>query len=141
MKSLIEIEEKVCEVFGVTSEFIHEKSRDSLRFLYRYVIGYVSRKINGKKISLKMLGKYLDIDYSTVHWGIHVVENTIDTDPKFKADMIEVFKRLGEKTNPVDEREEIKKEMITLLKDIYQKSNSIDISAETKHLLYLIEKL
>ena len=88
-----------------------------------------------------MLGKYLDIDYSTVHWGIHVVENTIDTDPKFKADMIEVFKRLGEKTNPVDEREEIKKEMITLLKDIYQKSNSIDISAETKHLLYLIEKL
>jgi len=139
MKSLIEIETVVCDVFGVSSEFIHEKSRDSLRFLYRYLIGYLSRKINDKKISLKMLGEYLDIDYSTVHWGIHVVENTIDTDPKFKADMIEVFEKLGEKTKLGDSPGIIKKEIFQKLEELHDFDN-----LSTCSYLYLklqIEKL
>jgi len=115
MRSLIEIEEKVCEVFGVTSEFIHEKGRSEGRALIRYVIGYTYRQIYGKNGSLKDVSWCYGISRTTMQYGLKVVANEIDTDPKFKADMIEVFKRLGEKTNLVDEREDIKIEIIDAL--------------------------
>jgi hypothetical protein len=44
-----------------------------------------------------------------------VVNNELDTNPKFKAQIIEVFKRLGEKTQLYNDREEIKREITTLL--------------------------
>ena len=135
MKSLIEIEQVVCDVFGVTSEFIHEKSRDSLRFLYRYIIGYLSRKINDRKITFKAIGKYLNIDHSTMQWGMRVINNQIDTDPKFKEDVIECLKRLNEKTKLADNREEIKKEIFEILNQVF-----ID-TADRLHLFNLVSKL
>jgi hypothetical protein len=115
MKTLIQIENAVCEAFGVTPEFIHEKSKADNRALYRYIIGYVFFEINGKTFNFTETAYFCGINRCTLIHGIKVVNNELDTNPKFKAQIIEVFKRLGEKTQLYNDREEIKREITTLL--------------------------
>lgn len=135
MKSLIEIEQVVCDVFGVTSEFIHEKSRSQKKPIFRYLIAYICREINGEISQYGMIGKHFGNKHSTMIHGLRVVRNEIDTDHKFKADVIECFKRLGEETKLVDEREETKKEIFEILNQVF-----ID-TVDRLHLFNLVNKL
>jgi hypothetical protein len=69
-----------------------------------------------------------------------VVNNDLDSNPKFKSQVIEVFKKLGEKTKLVDEREDIKDRIKRILKSYYYLEVTLSIS-DYDDLIDLIEKL
>ena len=140
MKTLIEIENAVCEVFGVTPEFFHQKNRGEKKPMYRYVICYVCREINGQNLNFVSIGNFLGVHYSTLNYGIGAINDEIDTNQKFKYQVIEVFKKLGEKTKLVDEREDIKDRIKRILKSYYYLEVTLSIS-DYDDLIDLIEKL
>jgi hypothetical protein len=140
MKTLIEIENAVCEVFGVTPEFIHKKDRADNKPLIRYIIGYLFFEINGKTFNLTEAAYFCSINRCTLIHGMKVVNNELDSNPKFKSQVIEVFKKLGEKTKLVDEREEVKDRIKRILKSYYYLQNGLSLS-DCDDLINLIEKL
>ena len=58
-----------------------------------------------------------------MQWGMMVINNQIETDPKFKADMIEVFEKLGEKTSLGASKETIKNEIFKKLEEMHKFDN------------------
>lgn len=108
MKSLEEIENAVCEVFEITHEFIHEKSRAKKRPIYRLLICYISRSYNARKITFQKLGDYFMLTNSNIQQGIAVVKNEIDTNQEFKRKVKEVFGKL----EPRSEKENAKSRLI-----------------------------
>jgi len=108
MKSLEEIENAVCEVFEITNEFIHQKSRAKKRPIYRFLICYISRLLNNKKITFQKLGDYFMLTNSNIKHGIDVVKNEIDTNQEFKRKVKEVLDKL----EPRSEKENAKSSLI-----------------------------
>lgn len=98
MKTLEEIEQKVCEEFGVTPEFLHERSRKDGRPLIRYVVAYVCVSLNSKKYSQGVIGYYFGINNSTVNVGLNVVSNELATNRVFEKKIDDIFKSLNEAT-------------------------------------------
>ena len=99
MKSLQEIEQVVCEVFGVSSDFIHKKSRADRRPIYRYLICYSFRKINKEALSFEKIGSYFGYDHSTMINGMMVIEDELYCNTEFCIKTKEVFKRLDTKNS------------------------------------------
>lgn len=108
MKSLEEIENAVCEVFEITNEFIHQKSRAKKRPIYRLLICYISRSYNARKITFQKLGDYFMLTNSNIQHGIAVVKNEIDTNQEFKRKVKEVLDKL----EPRSEKENAKSSLI-----------------------------
>ena len=108
MKSLEEIENAVSEVFEITPEFIHQKSRAKKRPIYRLLICYISRLLNNKKITFQKLGDYFMLTNSNIKQGIDVVKNEIDTNQEFKRKVKEVLDKL----EPRSEKENAKSSLI-----------------------------
>lgn len=87
------IQKSVCEYYQITLDDIKGKSRKKEVVIPRQVGIYLSK--NYTTLSLKTIGLYFGgRDHSTVIHSIETVEDMMVTDKKFKAQMLELQKRM-----------------------------------------------
>ena len=94
MKTLQEIESVVCEVFSVTSEFVHEKRNGQNRSTYRYIITYLSRVINGRFITFEQIGKYFEMSSQPMNYGYNSIIDAACYDQILRENINECLKNL-----------------------------------------------
>lgn len=98
-KKVKEILDIVCNYFDLDPESVQKKDRKDVLILARHITIYFCRKFL-KKISLKNIGACFEGDtkpgknYSSVIHSCKVVQNLMDSDPEYKAQVLEIERRL-----------------------------------------------
>jgi len=80
-----EIEKEVCFYFGINYEALHIPNRSRNNVKARQIICYLSTKLT--RLSLKYIGEYFGQDHTTVIHACKTVNNLMDTEPEYKADV------------------------------------------------------
>lgn len=94
------IQKSVCEYFNISVEDMKSKSRKKELVIPRQVGIYIAK--NYTTLSLKTIGLYYGgRDHSTVIHSVESVEDMMVTDKKFRAQMVELQKRMKLK-NPIN---------------------------------------
>jgi len=133
------IESIICAKEGLMPNDIHVKSREQNIVFARQLIMYYSRKTT--LLTFKDIGKYFDLDYSTVINSCHAIDDRLDTDKKIRNKMefyntaFGIKDSLDGKTSILQFYGEIKNEMEHLERKINTLRESLD------NLNHQIEKL
>ena len=80
-----EIEKEVCFYFGLDAESLHVKDRSKEVLKARQIVCYITTKLTDN--TQERIGNYFGQDRTTVINSINRVQDLIDTEPEYKADV------------------------------------------------------
>lgn len=91
-----DVTNQVSDLYGFTPEQLKEKNRRAKRVEARQICMYI---LKSKKLLTVDIGRFFDLDHTTVIHSVNAVNNRIETDPEYRALLYKIIDRVNAFSN------------------------------------------